>query len=81
MLHSFKIFQKHWQNLFCDFITNLSESEGINAVFTVVDKFLKEWHYIPYHTEDKQTSSKKTVWLFIYEVFCYYGLPQSIVSD
>ena len=53
----------------------------MNTILTVVDRFLKEWHYILCHTEDKWISLKKIVWLFICEVFCYHGLPQSIVSD
>ena len=53
----------------------------MNAIFTVVDKLSKKWHYIPCHTENKWMSLKKTVWLFIHKVFCYHSLPQSIVSD
>ena len=81
MLHSLKIFQKHWQDLFCNFITDLSESEGMNTIFTIVDRLLKEQHYILCCTGNKWTSLKKTVWLFIHKVFHYYDLPQSIVSD
>ena len=81
LLHPLKIPQKHWQDLFCDFITDLPELKGMNTILTVVDRLSKEQHYIPCHTGDKQTSSKKTAWLFIHKVFCYHGLPQSIVSD
>ena len=81
LLHPLEIPQKCWQDLFCDFITDLFESESMNAILTVVDRLLKEQHYILYHTENKWMSSKKTVWLFICEVFHYHGLPQSIVSD
>ena len=81
LLHPFEILQKHWQNLFCNFITDLPESENINTILTIIDRLLKEQHYIPCHTEDKQTSSKKTAWLFIHKMFHYHDLPQSIVSD
>ena len=53
----------------------------MNIILTVVDKFSKKQHYILCHIKNKQTSLKKTVWLFIYEVFHYHDLPQSIVSD
>ena len=81
LLHPLEIPQKHWQDLFCNFITDLPELKGMNTIFTVADRLLKEQHYIPCHTEDKWLSSKKTAWLFIHEVFHYHGLPQSIVSD
>ena len=81
LLHSLEIFQKYWQNLFCNFITDLLESEDMNAILTVVDRLLKKWHYISCCTEDKWMSSKKTVWLFIHKMFCYYDLPQFIVSN
>ena len=53
----------------------------MNAIFTVIDRLSKEWHYISCCTENKWTSLKKTVWLFIYEVFCYHDLLWFIVSD
>ena len=61
LLYFFKIFQKHWQNFFCNFITGLSELEGMNAIFIIIDKFSKKWHYILCCIKNKQTSLKKTV--------------------
>ena len=81
LLHPLEIPQKHWQNLSCNFITGLPESEGMNAILTIVDRLSKEQYYIPCCTGDKWTSLKETAWLFIHEVFYYHGLPQSIVSD
>ena len=81
LLHPLKIPQKCWQDLFCDFITDLLELKDMNVILTVVDKFSKKWHYIPCCTGNKWISSKKTAWLFICEMFHYHGLPQSIVSD
>ena len=53
----------------------------MNTILIIIDRLSKKQHYILCHTRDKWTSLKKTVWLFICEVFYYYGLPQSIVSD
>ena len=53
----------------------------MNVILTVIDKLSKKQHYIPCCTENKQTSSKKTAWLFIHKVFYYYNLPQSIVLN
>ena len=81
LLHPLEIPQKCWQDLFCDFIISLSELKGINIILTVIDRFLKKQHYILCYTENRWISSKKTIWLFIYEVFHYHNLPQFIVSD
>ena len=81
LLHPFEILQKCWQDFFCDFITDLSELKDMNIIFIVVNKLLKKQHYILCCIENKWMSSKETVWLFIYEVFCYHSLPQSIVSN
>ena len=53
LLHFLEILQKCWQDFFCNFITNLSESEDINVIFTIINKFSKKWHYIPCCTENK----------------------------
>ena len=61
LLHFLEISQKCWQNLFCNFITDLSELKDINVIFTVVDKFLKKQHYILCYIKDKWILSRKTV--------------------
>ena len=44
-----------------DFITGLSMSEDYNVICTIIDRLLKERHYIPCHSEDQGTSAEKVV--------------------
>ena len=32
-----------------EFITGLPDLEGYNAIYTVIDRLIKERHYIPYY--------------------------------
>ena len=61
-----------------DFIGELPESEGYNAILAVTDRFTKVQHYI----------SGKTTWtaadiadVYINEIWRLYGLPKHITSD
>ena len=53
----------------------------MNTILTIVNRLLKKQHYILCCIKNKWISLKKTVWLFIHKVFCYYNLSQSIISD
>jgi len=61
-----------------DFIGELPESEGFNAILVVTDQFTKVQHYTP----------AKTTWtasdiaaIYINEIWRLYGLPKHITSD
>ncbi len=64
-----------------DFITSLPDSEGYNAICTVIDRLIKERHYIPCHWGDGQLLVEELVWIMIWNVFRLHRLPSSIVSD
>ena len=53
LLHLLEISQKCWQDLFCNFIIDLSELKDMNTILTVVDKLLKKQHYIPCHIKNR----------------------------
>ena len=48
-----------------DFITSLPDSEGYNAICTVIDRLIKERHYIPCHWGDGQLLVEELVWIII----------------
>ena len=62
-----------------DFITHLPVTEhGVDAVFTVVDRFSKLVRFIPCTTSlDAEATAK----LFFDHWVCKFGMPQKIVSD
>jgi len=70
--------EKSWEDIAIDFVVGLSQCEGIDAVWVVVDRLSKMRHFILCHT------TLDTVWLaklFLREVVCLHCLPRSIVSD
>jgi len=62
-----------------DFITELSESEGCNQVWVVIDRFTKMAHCLPLPKEGKTAAD--LVVIFAREIWKYHGLPMDIVSD
>lgn len=64
-----------------DYVTRLPESDGYNAILTIVDRLTKERHYVPCIAAEEDTSAETTAGILIREVFRIHGLPASIVSD
>jgi len=61
-----------------DFMVELPECQGFNAIMVVVDRFTKMSHFIPC----KNTiTSEEAAWLYIDRVFWLHGIPEKIVSD
>lgn len=61
-----------------DFITGLPESGGYDTLMVVVDRLSKMAHYIPTQTN---VTAEEVARLFYNHVFCFHGLPDSIVTD
>jgi len=59
--HSLSIPQKRWKDIAMNFITELSLSEGYNAICTIICRLIKERHYVPCHWRDDGTSAEETV--------------------
>ena len=73
--------KQRWQDIAMDFITGLPESEGFNAICTVICRLSKERHYVPCHWGEGGTSTEETLWILLWNVFRLHGLPLSITSD
>jgi len=67
-----------WHTISMDFITNLPESDGYDAIMTVVCKLSKRPAYIPTYTSATATDTAN---LFFLNIVRYYGLPRVIISD
>jgi hypothetical protein len=61
-----------------DFIVELPESHGYDAIMNVVDSVSKRVHCIPTHTT---ISAEGATLLYYREVWKHHGLPQSVLSD
>lgn len=69
-----------WQDVSYDFITKLPiTQEGHDTIFVVVDRFLKEAHFIT--TKEAGLDVKKTAKLFIANIWKLHGLPSRTILD
>ena len=68
----------HWDTISIDFIVELLESHGYNAVMNVVDSMSKMSHFIPTHTT---ITALRAACLFLAHVWKLHGLPRQVVSD
>ena len=67
-----------WTAISMDFIVRLWKSEGYMKMWVFVESFSKMAHFIPLRTKEY---IKKPALAFVKEIWCLYGLPESIVSD
>ena len=67
-----------WQVVTCDFITQLPESEGYDAIFVTVDRLTKMVHLAPTHST---VDAPDTADLFLNLVWKHHGTPKQVISD
>ena len=64
-----------------DFITDLPEIRGHNAVMTVVDKLMKYTVCVPCALGEGQLSATAVANMFFEHIVSRFGVPQSLISD
>jgi len=67
-----------WDILGVDFVVELLESSGHDAVMTVVNAVSKRVHFIPMHTTATAEGAAR---LFLHHVWKLHGLPKCVVSN
>ncbi|QRV98260.1 Retrotransposable element Tf2 protein [Ceratobasidium sp. AG-Ba] len=70
--------QKPWEDIAYDFIVKLPESQGLDSILVVIDRFSWQAHFIPCL---ESTNAEGVADLFIQEVWKLHGLPKTTVSD
>jgi transposase InsO family protein len=77
-LHPLPIPDTPWDTVSVDFIVELPDSAGHNAIMVVVDSVTKRAHFMPTFTT---VSAAGTARLFVQQVWKHHGLPRKVVSD
>jgi hypothetical protein len=77
-LHPLETPEALWDIISVDFIVELPESHGYDAIMNVVDSVTKCAHFIPTHTT---INAKGAALLFLKEVWKHHGMPRVVVSD
>jgi transposase InsO family protein len=77
-LHPLPTPENRWDVISVDFIVELPDSHGYDAVMNVVDSVGKRAHFIPTNTTITALGAAR---LFLHNVWKLHGLPRSIVSD
>ena len=72
------ISQHHQQDITVDFITELLEVEGKDAVYIVVNRLTKKCHII---VINYRIGAREFTRFFIDHIYRLYKLPRSIISD
>jgi transposase InsO family protein len=77
-LHPSETPEAPWDTISIDFIVELPESHGYDAIMCVIDSLTKRAHFIPTHTT---INAEGTALLFLEEVWKHHGTPRVVVSN
>ena len=70
--------ERPFEEIAMDFVGELPESEGFNAILVITDRFTKIQHYIPAKTS---WTAEDVANVYITEIWRLYGLPRHVTSD
>ena len=77
-LHPLETAQERWDTVSVDFIAELPDAHGFDAIMNVVDTTGKRAHFIPTHTT---VTAEGAANIYLREIWKHHGLPRRIVSD
>jgi hypothetical protein len=77
-LHPSETPEAPWDTIGVNFIVELPESHGYDAIMCIVNSLTKRVHFIPTHTT---LNTEGTALLFLKEVWKHHGTPRVVVSN
>ena len=80
LLEPLPIQGKPWQSISLDFITNLPDSKGFNAILTVVDRYTKMAHFLPCTKEITRKKQQKLLCVKYFSIMVF-PIVSSVIVD
>lgn len=77
-LHPLETPEERWDKISVDFVVELPEAHGYDAIMNVVDSVGKRAHFLPTHTTVTAVGAAN---LYFRDIWKHHGLPRSVVSD
>jgi hypothetical protein len=77
-LHPLPVPEARWDVISVDFVVELPQSNGHDAVMNVVDSVSKRVHFVPTTTTVSALGAAR---LYLHHVWRHHGLPRAVVSD
>jgi hypothetical protein len=77
-LHLLPVPEGRWDMVSVDFVVELPEAHGFDAVMVVMDSIRKHAHFIPTHTT---IMALGTMWTFLSNGWKLHGLLLNILSN
>ncbi|QRV82130.1 Retrotransposable element Tf2 protein [Ceratobasidium sp. AG-Ba] len=78
LLNPIELPSRPWDHINYDLITGLPESEGFDAILTVVDRMSQMVHFVP---TTSRASATDVANLFVTYIWKLHGLPSKTISD
>lgn len=79
LFQKIEILEWKWERITMDFVVGLPRTQRkFDAVWVIVNRLTKLAHFIPMAVS---YSSERLAKIYIWEIVCLHGVPESIISD